>query len=78
MYTEGGAWGLIGSVDAYRPKGRGFDSHSNHHVGTLGKAFARSYLWRFGGVNSDTVSVLCWEHLWVVMDLKRCYRNSLD
>src|SRR6218665_2241074 len=41
------AWGLIGRVDAYRPKGRGFDSRSRRHAGTLGKSFARSYLWRF-------------------------------
>jgi len=28
--------------------------------------------------NSGTVSVLCREHLWVVVDLKRCARNSLN
>ena len=30
------------------PKGRGFESRSGRHVGTLGKSFTRSYLWRFG------------------------------
>jgi len=28
--------------------------------------------------NSDIVCVLCREHLWAVVDLKRCYRNSLN
>ena len=40
--------GLIGRVDAFRPKGRGFESRSSRHVGTLGKSFARSCLWRLG------------------------------
>ena len=42
------AWWLIGRVDAYRPKGRVFDSRSSRHVGTLGKSFIRSCLWRIG------------------------------
>ena len=41
-------WWLIGRFDAFRPKGRGFKSHSSHHVGTLCKSFTRSCLWRFG------------------------------
>src|SRR6218665_726081 len=40
-------WG-IGKSDAYRPKGRGFGFFSSRHVGTWGKCFARSCLWRFG------------------------------
>src|SRR6218665_3689119 len=40
-------WWLIFRVDVYRPKGRGFDSRSSRHVGTLGKSFARSCPWRF-------------------------------
>ena len=38
----------IGRVDAFRPKGLGFDSRSGRHVGTLGKSFTQSCLWRFG------------------------------
>ena len=38
----------IGKVDAFRPKGYGFDSRSSRHAGTLGKYFTRSCLGRFG------------------------------
>ena len=38
----------IGRVDAFRPRGHGFDSRSSRHVGTLGKSFTHSCLWRFG------------------------------
>ena len=38
----------IGRVDAFRPKGQGFDSRPNRHVVTLGKSFTRSCLWHFG------------------------------
>ena len=38
----------IGGVDTFRPKGHGFDSCSSRHVGTLGKSFTHSCLWRFG------------------------------
>ena len=31
----------IGRVDAFRPKGHGFDSHSSRHVGPLGKSFTQ-------------------------------------
>ena len=43
-----GSWWLIGRFDAVRPKGRGFESRSGRHVGTLGKSRTRSCLWRFG------------------------------
>ena len=36
----------IGRVDAFRPKSHGFDSRSNRHVGTMGKSFTHSCLWR--------------------------------
>src|SRR6218665_1954848 len=39
---------LIGRFCVFRPKGRGFESRSNRHVGTLDKYFTRSCLWRFG------------------------------
>src|SRR6218665_1201834 len=32
----------------FRPNGRGFKSRSSRHVGTLGKSFTHSCLWRFG------------------------------
>src|SRR6218665_4152481 len=37
----------IGRDDAFRPKGRGFEFRSSLHVGTLGKSFTHSCLWRF-------------------------------
>ena len=43
-----GAWWLIGRFVAFRPKGRGFESSSSCHVGTLDKSFTRSCLWCFG------------------------------
>src|SRR6218665_3059821 len=59
VYHMRDVW-LIGRVRAFRPEGRGVESHSRRHVGTLGKSLTRSCLWRFG-VNSGTVSVLCRE-----------------
>ena len=41
------AWWLIGRFIAFRSKGRGFESRSSRHVGTLDKFFTRSCLWRF-------------------------------
>ena len=38
----------FGRVDGFRPKGRGFDSRSSRQVGTVGKSFTYSCLWRFG------------------------------
>src|SRR6218665_520245 len=43
-----GHWWLIGRFEAFRPKGRGFKSHSSCHIGALGKSFTRSCLWCFG------------------------------
>src|SRR6218665_992373 len=36
-----GAWWLIGRVESCRPDGRGFQSNSSRHVGTVGKQFTR-------------------------------------
>src|SRR6218665_1998027 len=36
-----GTWWLTDRFDAFRPKGRGFESRSSRHVGTLGKSFTR-------------------------------------
>ena len=72
-----GALRLIGRFDAFRLKGHGFDSRSCRHVGTLGKSFTHSYLCA-SAWNSGTVSLLCWERLRVVVELKRHYKNSLN
>src|SRR6218665_1807615 len=37
-----GTWWRINRVDVFRPDGRGFESHSKRHVGTLGKSFTCS------------------------------------
>jgi len=42
-----GAWWLIGSFVAFRPKGREFESCSSRHVVTLGKSVTRSCLCLF-------------------------------
>ena len=42
-----GVW-RIGRVEAFCPKSHGFDSSSSRHVGSMGKSFTHSYLWRFG------------------------------
>src|SRR6218665_1649520 len=44
MEDHSNLWGvwLTGRVDAFRPKGHGFDSHSSRHVATLGKSFTHS------------------------------------
>ena len=34
-----GAWLLGGKFGVLHPDSRGFESHSTHHVGTLGKSF---------------------------------------
>ena len=53
--TEHGAWWRIGWVNASELEGRGFESRSSRHVGTLGKSFTYSCLLRLG--ISDTVSI---------------------
>jgi len=52
-----GTWWRLGWVDYFQPEGRGFDSRSSRHVGTLGKSFTCSCLCA-SAWNSDTVSVL--------------------
>ena len=42
------AWWPIGRVEAFRSKGRGFESRTNRHAGTLGKSLTHNCLWRFG------------------------------
>ena len=52
-----GSWWRLGWVDYFQPEGRGFDSRSCRHVGTLDKSFTYSCLCA-SAWNSDTVSVL--------------------
>ena len=45
--SVGRGW-RIGRVDAFRPKGHGFDFRSSRHTGTLDKSLTHNCLWRFG------------------------------
>ena len=47
-YERGGVWWLIGRFVVFRTYNRRFESRSSHQVGTLGKFFTLSCLWRFG------------------------------
>ena len=49
-----------------RPEGRTFESHSSHHVGTIGKSFTRSCLWRLGVLTPTRYPCFGSKHLWVV------------
>ena len=76
--TRCGTWWRIGWFDDFHPDGRGFDSRSSRHVGTLGKSFTRSCLCS-SAWNSDRPIQYPWcsrERLWVVEDLKGRYRNG--
>ena len=46
LFFVGRVW-RIGRVDAFRPKGHGFDSRSSRHVGALGKFLTHNCLWCF-------------------------------
>ena len=50
---RGAKWS-IGGVDAFRPKGRGFESRSSRHVGQV---IHSQLLVAFRRANSDTVSI---------------------
>ena len=54
------AWWLIGRFDAFRLKGRGFESRSSRHVGTLGKSFTHNCLWRFGLKLQHRIRAVSW------------------
>ena len=41
-------WWFSGMFGALCLEGLRFESHSGHHIGTLGKSFIHSCLWRFG------------------------------
>ena len=71
---------LIGRFDVFSPtSGRRFESRSSRHVGTLIWQVLHSQLpVVLRRVNSDAVSVLCRESFWVVVKLKKRYRNILN
>ena len=75
--VSGGTWWIIGRFGASRRKSRRFEFRSSRHVETLGKSSTPSCQWR-SALNSDSVFVLCRGRLWVVVDLKRRCRNSLN
>src|SRR6218665_4163645 len=68
----------MGATDAYRAKGRGFDSRSGRHVATLDKFFARSCLWRFDVKLQHRIRAVSGAPLNSSVDLKRRSRNSLN
>ena len=70
-----GTWWRIGWGDYSQPEGRGFDSRSSRHVGTLGKSFTCSCLC---ARRETPIQYPCCsrERLWVVEDLNGRYRNG--
>ena|SRR6218665_1957687 len=76
------AWWRIGRVDAFRPKGHGFDSRSiaATYIGTLGKSFTQRCLWRFGVKFRHSIRAVSGAPLSTsrLVDLKRRYENSLN
>jgi len=60
-----------GRVEAFRPEGRGFESRSSCHVGTLGKYLSRSCLseWSFEIIVTSTkiivTSICTYVQLWL-------------
>jgi len=73
--TSRGTWWRLIWVDDFQPEGRGLDSRSSRHMGTLDQSFTYSCLCA-SAWNSDTVSCCSRESLWVVVDLKGCYKNG--
>ena len=69
--TVGRGGSLVESTPIVRRVVGGFDSRSIRHLRTLSSCGASAW-------NSDTISVLCQECLWVLVDLKRRYINSLN
>ena len=71
------AWWLIGRFVAFRPKDCGFESRSNRHLGTLGKSFTRSCLWRFGVKLRHSIHAVSEAPL-SSSGLERCCINNLN
>ena len=72
------AWWRIGRFDAFRPKGREFESLSSRHVETLGKFFTCSCLWRLGVNLRHIIRAVSGALLTIAVDLKTSYRNGLN
>ena len=66
------------SFNIFRLKGRGFESRSSRHVGTLGIVRHSQLAVALRLETPKHSTVLCRERLWVVVDLKKRYRNSLN
>ena len=75
VFTDHGEWWLNGKFDVLRLEDRRFESHSSCHVGTLGKSFTHNWLLHFGELTPTLNQCCSRKRLWVVVDLKRCYRN---
>ena len=73
IYNYRGRLWLSGKFGAMRLEGCRFESHHGPWASPSLKVVCGASAW-----NSDKVSVLCRERLWVVVDLKRRYRNSLN
>ena len=71
----GRAWWLSGNSGALHPESRRFEFHSSRHAWTLGKSFTRNGLLLFGVLTPTQYQCCSRERLWVVVDLKRRYRN---
>jgi len=78
VFPNHGAWWLSGRFGALHPEGRRFQSHSSHHVGTLGMFFTRSLPLALRVSTPTQYQCRSREHLCVVVDLKRRYRNTLN
>ena len=64
------AWWRIFKVDAFRSEGRGFESRSKRHVGTLGESFTCTCLERFG-VLTPTQCQLLWSERFLKVPTER-------
>src|SRR6218665_3398945 len=70
-----GHGGSVVRFGAFCLEGRRFESRSSRHVGTLGKSFTHSCMWRFGVLTPTQYQCCSRECLRVVVDLKRRCRN---
>src|SRR6218665_2618424 len=58
-----GTWWLIGIFVAFSPMSRGFEFPYGRNLGTLGKSFTSSFLWRFGLNRRRSIRAMSVEHL---------------
>ena len=75
-------WGVCGALVESTPFVRRVMGSTpalySRHVGTLSKSFTHNCLLRFGVTFRHSIRAVCRERLWVVEDLKRRYRKSLN